>query len=139
MIADRSTAKLERNFQAADAIQLRLEAAGIKTDDIAPTSKVSYAALRNVDYKTGVLADGQWTCECGWTNREQNLLCGNGKPGFGCGKAQPGAKRKEKNRLKLKTGTFGKRSPSEMEVVQMLVDRVQVRDCTPHVFHLLLL
>ena len=40
MVANRFQAKLDRNFQVADAIQLRIEAAGIETDDKARTWKV---------------------------------------------------------------------------------------------------
>ena len=27
-----------------------------------------------------------WVCACGWSNRAQNSVCGNGRPGYGCGK-----------------------------------------------------
>lgn len=31
------------------------------------------------------LIGGEWTCSCGWKNRPQNVQCGGGRAGFGCG------------------------------------------------------
>jgi hypothetical protein len=32
----------------------------------------------------------KWTCECSFSNRATNVLCGGGNPQYGCGKARAG-------------------------------------------------